>query len=70
MRRLQLGRMLRERREQAGLSLDVAVPELDWSSSKLSRIENGRQRVDVHALALADRHDPSGVAVDDLLAVA
>jgi len=43
VRRMQLGRILRELREQAGLSLEVAAPALDWSSSKLSRIENGHR---------------------------
>ena len=50
VRRLHLGRILRELREHAGLSLEVAAPALDWSSSKLSRIENGRQGVDVHGV--------------------
>lgn len=50
VRRLQLGRALRELRETAGLNLEVAAPSLDWSSSKLSRIENGQQAVDVHGV--------------------
>ena len=50
VRRIQLGRALRELREAAGLSVEVAAPRLDWSSSKLSRIENGQQAVDVHGV--------------------
>ena len=38
VRQRQLGRLLRELREQAGLSLGTAAPKLDFSSSKLSRI--------------------------------
>lgn len=50
VRRLQLGRALREMREGAGLSVETAAPRLDWSASKLSRIENGQQAVDVHGV--------------------
>ncbi len=50
VRRIQLGRALRELREAAGLSVEVAAPRLDWSSSKLSRTENGQQAVDVHGV--------------------
>jgi transcriptional regulator with XRE-family HTH domain len=61
VRRLQLGRTLRELREQAGLSLEIAAPALDWSSSKLSRIENGRQGVDVHGVrSMLDFYDVGG----------
>ena len=68
MRRLQLGRILRELREQAGLSLEVAAPALDWSSSKLSRIENGRQGVDVHGVrTMMDIYGVGGPEWDELL---
>jgi transcriptional regulator with XRE-family HTH domain len=48
--RRQLGRRLRLLREQAGLTLEEAAPALDWSTSKLSRIENAQQRVDTHGV--------------------
>lgn len=68
VRRMQLGRILRELREQAGLSLEVAAPALDWSSSKLSRIENGRQSVDVHGVrTMMDVYGVSGPQWDELL---
>jgi transcriptional regulator with XRE-family HTH domain len=68
VRRLQLGRILRELREQAGLSLEVAAPALDWSSSKLSRIENGRQGVDVHGVrTMMDVYGVGGPQWDELL---
>jgi len=44
----QLARTLRRLREEAGLSLEEAAPRLDWSASKLSRIETAQQGVDVH----------------------
>ncbi|QYN34921.1 helix-turn-helix domain-containing protein [Pseudonocardia sp. DSM 110487] len=68
MRRLHLGRILRELREEAGLSLEVAAPALDWSSSKLSRIENGRQGVDTHGVrTMMDIYGVSGSQWDELL---
>ena len=50
IRRRQLARRLRLLREEAGLTLEVAAPALDWSPSKLSRIENAHQAVDVHSV--------------------
>jgi transcriptional regulator with XRE-family HTH domain len=68
VRRLQLGRILRELREQAGLSLEVAAPAFDWSSSKLSRIENGRQGVDVHGVrTMMDVYGVAGSQWEELL---
>jgi transcriptional regulator with XRE-family HTH domain len=68
VRRLQLGRILRELREQAGLSLEVAAPAFDWSSSKLSRIENGRQGVDVHGVrTMMDVYGVTGSEWEELL---
>lgn len=68
VRRLQLGRILRELREQAGLSLETAAPALDWSSSKLSRIENGRQGVDVHGVrTMMDVYGVGGPQWEELL---
>jgi transcriptional regulator with XRE-family HTH domain len=48
VRRRQLARRLRLLRERAGLTLEEAAPKLDWSASKLSRIETAQQAVDVH----------------------
>lgn len=56
-----LGRRLRRMREEAGLTLDSAAPQLDWSPSKLSRIENGQQAVDVHGVrSMLDLFDVGG----------
>src|ERR1700754_1699345 len=48
MPRRQLGRRLRRLREDAGLTVEEAARQLETSSSKLSRIENAQQGVDVH----------------------
>ncbi len=48
-------------RERAGLTLEAAAPELDWSASKLSRIETAQQQVDVHAVrSMLDLYRISG----------
>lgn len=45
IRRLQLGRVLRNLRKTAGLTLDQVGPDLDMSASTLNRWENGQGRV-------------------------
>ena len=46
--RRQLARQLRLLRERSSLTQDEAAVQLDFSSSKLGRIENGQQDIDVH----------------------
>lgn len=48
IRRRVLARQLRLMREEAGLTLEQAAPKLDFSVSKLSRIENAQVVIDVH----------------------
>jgi hypothetical protein len=50
VRRRQLARTLRELRVRAGMTIEAAAPLLDFSPSKLSRIENAHQGVDVHVV--------------------
>ncbi|MHA6627985.1 helix-turn-helix domain-containing protein [Pseudonocardia sichuanensis] len=50
VRRRQLARILRELRQKTGMTIETAAPLLDLSPSKLSRIENAHQGVDVHAV--------------------
>ncbi|MGH3585262.1 MAG: helix-turn-helix domain-containing protein [Pseudonocardia sp.] len=50
VRRRQLARILRELRQKSGLTIEEAAPKLDFSPSKLSRIENAHQGIDVHAV--------------------
>lgn len=57
----QLARTLRQLREQAGLSLEEAAPKLDWSTSKLGRIETAQQGVDVHGVrSMLDLYNVGG----------
>jgi transcriptional regulator with XRE-family HTH domain len=61
LRQRQLGRELRRLREEAGLTLEVAAPKLDWSTSKLGRIETAQQSVDVHGVrSMLDLYDVGG----------
>ena len=58
LKRRQLGRLLRRFREDTGMTLDQAAPGLEWSPSKLSRIEKGQQSVDVHDVrSMLDLYD-------------
>jgi transcriptional regulator with XRE-family HTH domain len=60
-RQRQLGRRLRRMREDAGLTLDVAAKRLEFSTSKLGRIENAEQGVDIHvAKSMLDLYDVGG----------
>ena len=57
----QLARTLRRLREEAGLTLEEAAPKLDWSTSKLGRIETAQQSVDVHGVrSMLDLYDVGG----------
>jgi transcriptional regulator with XRE-family HTH domain len=61
VRRRQLARTLRELRVHAGLTIEAAAPKLDISASKLSRIENAHQGVDVHIVrSMLDLFDVGG----------
>ncbi|MBO4207122.1 helix-turn-helix domain-containing protein [Micromonospora echinofusca] len=43
--RRQLGRLLRQSRESAGIGLEAAAAELEWSRAKMYRIESGQAPV-------------------------
>lgn len=61
LKQRQLARRLRRLREEAGLTLEEAAPKLDWSTSKLGRIETARQGVDVHGVrSMLDLYDVGG----------
>jgi transcriptional regulator with XRE-family HTH domain len=63
-----LGRRLRLMREEFGLTLEEAAPKLDWSTSTLSRIENGQQAPNVHGLrSMLDLYDIGGDDWDELV---
>lgn len=62
VKRRMLGRRLRALREAAGISLEDAAPRLEWSTSKLSRIEMGQQTVDTHGVrSMLDLYDAGEV---------
>lgn len=70
VRRRQLARQLRAMRERAGLTLEAAAPELDWSASKLSRIETAQQGLDVHGLrSMMDLYQVDGETWKQMLAM-
>ena len=71
LRQRQLGRELRRFREKAGLTLEEAAPKLDWSTSKLGRIENAQQGVDVHGVrSMLDLYDIGGTQWDEIIELA
>ncbi|HEU5107034.1 MAG TPA: helix-turn-helix transcriptional regulator, partial [Micromonosporaceae bacterium] len=72
VRRRRLGAELRRLREAAGLTGDQVVERVGWaSSSKISRIENGRSRSDVaDVLALLDLYRVTGRRREQILAIA
>ncbi len=71
VRRRMLARRLRDLRDTAGLTLEAAAPLLDWSVSKLSRIETARQAVDVHGVrSMLDLYGAGGEVWTELVALA
>jgi hypothetical protein len=64
----QLARALRRLREEAGLSLEEAAPRLDWSTSKLGRIETAQQGVDVHGVrSMLDLYNVGGAQWTEII---
>ncbi len=72
VRRRRLGVELRRLREDAGLTGDQVVERVGWaSSSKVSRIENGRSRPDLaNVLTLLDLYRVTGRRREQLIAIA
>ncbi|MDG4834591.1 helix-turn-helix transcriptional regulator [Solwaraspora sp. WMMD1047] len=50
--RRQLGRMLRKSREEAGIALEAAAEDLEWSRAKMYRLEGGAVATRTHDVAL------------------
>ncbi|WP_280258263.1 helix-turn-helix domain-containing protein [Nocardia abscessus] len=65
--RRQLGRLLRDARIRAGLSLEVAARTLGWGNATISRLENGRNKT-VRATDLDALGGLYGVDAEDLVA--
>jgi len=71
IRRRVLARQLKLLREQSGLTLEQAAPKLDFSVSRLSRIENAQVVIDVHWVkSMLDVYDVGGVRWTELLDLA
>jgi transcriptional regulator with XRE-family HTH domain len=71
IRRRVLARQLRLLREEAGLTLEQAAPKLDFSVSKLSRIENAQVVIDVHWVrGMLDLYDVGGDRWTELVELA
>jgi transcriptional regulator with XRE-family HTH domain len=71
IRRRVLARQLKLLREQSGLTLEQAAPKLDFSVSKLSRIENAQVVIDVHWVkSMLDVYDVGGLRWHELLELA
>jgi transcriptional regulator with XRE-family HTH domain len=71
VRRRVLARQLRQLREHAGLTLEEAAPKLDFSVSRLSRIENAQVLIDVHWVrGMLDLYDVGGDRWTDLVELA
>jgi hypothetical protein len=71
VRRRVLAKQLKLLREQAGLTLEEAAPQLDFSVSRLSRIENAQVRIDVHWVrGMLDLYDVGGGRWTELVELA
>jgi transcriptional regulator with XRE-family HTH domain len=71
IRRRVLARQLRLLREAAGLTLEQAAPKLDFSVSKLCRIENAQVVIDVHWVkSMLDVYDVGGARWTELVDLA
>jgi transcriptional regulator with XRE-family HTH domain len=54
--RRQLGRLLRQAREEAGINLEAAAQALEWSRAKMYRLESGRTPLRTHDVTLMCQH--------------
>ncbi|MHA6625162.1 helix-turn-helix domain-containing protein [Pseudonocardia sichuanensis] len=71
IRRRVLARQLRLMREEAGLTLEQAAPKLDFSVSRLSRIETAQVVIDVHWVkSMLDVYDVGGDRWTELVELA
>ena len=71
IRRRVLARQLKLLREQSGFTLEQVAPKLDFSVSKLSRIENAQVVIDVHWVkSMLDVYDVGGARWNELLELA
>ncbi|HEY8532297.1 MAG TPA: helix-turn-helix transcriptional regulator [Micromonospora sp.] len=71
VQRRQLGRYLKQAREKAGISLEAAAAELEWSRAKMYRIEGGQNVVRTHdVIAMCNVYGVSAEQTQALIALA
>lgn len=69
--RRQLGRHLKRAREEAGIALDAAARELEWSRARMYRIEAGQTSVRSHdAVAMCELYGVRGELREVLVGLA
>jgi hypothetical protein len=69
--RRQLGRHLKQAREEAGISLEAAAKELEWSRAKMYRVEGGQAPMRTHdVIAMCGVYGVAPGLTDALVAVA
>ncbi len=69
--RRQLGRLLRQLREQAGLSLLAAAQQLGFSRARMYRIENGQVPIREHdVIAMCTMYQASASKTEELIGLA
>jgi transcriptional regulator with XRE-family HTH domain len=66
-----LGKELKRMREEAGYTQEEASKLMEWSDSKLSRVETGATKADIHWVrSLLDIYDIGGVSSEDVIELA
>ncbi|WP_405100074.1 helix-turn-helix domain-containing protein [Micromonospora sp. NBC_01412] len=65
--RRQLGRLLRQAREEAGINLEAAAEALEWSRAKMYRLENGQTALRTHDVTLMCQHYGTAAELTEVL---
>ncbi|MET8123953.1 helix-turn-helix transcriptional regulator [Micromonospora sp. NPDC005291] len=65
--RRQLGRLLRQAREEAGINLEAAASDLEWSRAKMYRLESGQTSLRTHDVVLMCQRYGTSTALTEVL---
>ncbi|KWV31032.1 helix-turn-helix domain-containing protein [Micromonospora rifamycinica] len=65
--RRQLGRLLRQAREEAGINLEAAAEALEWSRAKMYRLEGGQTSLRTHDVTLMCQHYGTSTELTEVL---
>ncbi|MEU7754153.1 helix-turn-helix transcriptional regulator [Micromonospora sp. NPDC049171] len=65
--RRQLGRLLRQAREEAGINLEAAANDLEWSRAKMYRLESGQTSLRTHDVMLMCQHYGTSAELTEVL---